>query len=66
MAEPIKASTVCLVIGAGVLIIGAFVRGRPDYWVTTEVGASIMIIFAVILLILGVFLRWGSDYLPKK
>jgi hypothetical protein len=65
MAEPVKASTVCLVIGIGLLIIGVFVQGRPDYWVMADTGAGILIIVAVILLIIGGFLRWGSEYLSK-
>lgn len=63
MAEPIKASTVALTIGIGLLIIGIFVNGRPDYWVTADIGAGIIIITAVILLIIGFILRWGGEYL---
>jgi membrane protein YdbS with pleckstrin-like domain len=65
MAEPVKASTICLVIGIGLLIVGVFIQGRPEYWVVADMGAGIMIISAVILLIIGGLLRWGRMYAPK-
>ncbi len=66
MPEPVKASTVCLIIGVGSLIIGVLVEGRPDYWVESGMGAGIIIIFAMALLVIGVFLRWVVDIPPKR
>jgi hypothetical protein len=62
MAEPIRASTVILIIGVGLLIAGVFVHGRPDFWVSADLGAGIMIVFSGVMLILGVILRWGGGY----
>lgn len=66
MSEPVRASTVFLSVGIIFFFLGVFILGRPDTWIDPGLGAGLMIVGGVILIIVGVLLRYGRAYFYQR